>query len=859
MKCPDCDFENPENVRFCGNCATPLKPIAEVVKTGTETFPTYIYKLVPGKVFAGRYQIIEELGAGGMGRVYKAQDLNINEKIVIKLIHPEIAIKAKSVERFRNELRLTRKISHRNVCRMYDIQEDEGALYITMEYVAGEDLKRSIRMMGPLTIGKSISIAKQICEGLSEAHKLGISHRDLKPKNVVIDRGGNARIMDFGIASSLETKGLTDDGVAVGTPTYMAPEQAEGKDVDHRADIYSLGVILYEMVTGDVPFKGDTALSIALLHKTEQPRPPIELNSSVPEEFNQLILKCLEKNREKRFQSVDEILSRLSEIEEGISTIERVVVERPVRSTTFITNVKTFKVPGLLVVGLIAVFAIIFFLDRNWRQGSSVDSGDIHSTWKSSIAILPFEYLGVNEEDKLICTMITKHIVRELNNSFDELRVVPEKTTERFASENKSISMIGKELEVKTVLTGDVRINGENIDLGIALNDSDTEGIIWSNMYNWNKDNYFTEMGGMLQTLGQKLQVTLDIGRFQVGRIPHPKAYFTYYKTGIDFEQKYRETYDDADFYKSLQNYNEAIKLDPDYAEYYYGRGSLYEARFVEFNNKNDLQEMLNDFEEAYRLDPSLAEANLALGWTYYYKQDNEKAFEFFRKSVDLDTTNSEVNFNVGSFLRSLGLYSVATIYYSRALTFDPIHIQAYRIFSMCNSYLGKYELAVESLNKVLEMNPQNASHQLLLARQYIFMRDFSRASEIIDLAERIDSEGQFIPHIRITRAHLFAAQGEKDKVLDLLEFDYHYKFIYLFPNIDCLLGDYEKALDRIEYGIEQGFEDVKDYTFPYEYIQNNPYFRVLYDNSRFQKILGEQKQKHEKHMKTYRDFFPEE
>ena len=270
-----------------------------------------IKELTTGSTFVDRYQIIEELGKGGMGKVYKVLDTEIKEKIALKLLKPEIGIDEEIIERFRNELKLARKISQRNVCRMYDLNRAEGAYYITMEYIVGEDLKRLIRKVGQMSVGKTISIAKQVCEGLAEAHSLGIVHRDLKPQNIMVDEAGNAKIMDFGIARSISAKGITGSGVMIGTPEYMSPEQVEGKDVDQRSDIYSLGVILYEMVTGRVPFEGETVLSVALKHKTEKPENPKDFNPQIPESLSRLILRCLEKKPERRYDSVQNITREL--------------------------------------------------------------------------------------------------------------------------------------------------------------------------------------------------------------------------------------------------------------------------------------------------------------------------------------------------------------------------------------------------------------------------------------------------------------------------------------------------------------------------------------------------------------------
>ena len=257
MKCPNCQTENTSESRFCLNCATPLKDEHEDFST-IKTTQMPKFDLTRGDIFADRYEIIEDLGEGGMGRVYKAIDQKINETVALKLIKPEIGFNTKAIERFRNELKIARKISHRNICRMYDLGEEGFLQYISMEYVAGEDLKRFVRRAGQLTSGKAVFIAKQVATGLTEAHRLGVIHRDLKPQNIMIDQDGNARIMDFGIARFVDSDKLTGSGVMIGTPEYMSPEQAEIKEVDKRTDIYSLGVVMYEMVTGQVPFEGET-------------------------------------------------------------------------------------------------------------------------------------------------------------------------------------------------------------------------------------------------------------------------------------------------------------------------------------------------------------------------------------------------------------------------------------------------------------------------------------------------------------------------------------------------------------------------------------------------------------------------
>jgi len=383
MKCPNCHFENLQETRFCSNCGLSLN--LEVAGGGAEEKSTWshtkivkidIHELITGSSFAGRYQIIEELGQGGMGRVLRVLDRKVNEEIAIKLLKPEIASEKRVLERFSNELKNARRISHRNICRMYELLEDSGVHYITMEYVRGEDLKSFIRRSRKIAPGTAIIIARQVCEGLEEAHRLGIIHRDLKPQNIMIDKEGNARIMDFGIARSLEAESITGQGVIIGTPDYMSPEQVEAKEVDARSDIYSLGVVLYEMVTGHLPFEGNTPLSIAVKHKTEPPPDPRKNNPQLSHSFGLLILKCMEKDPEKRFADAHKLLEELKRIEAEIPTVERIAPKAKSPTSREITvklNLKkTYRLVGIGAALLLLALGAWYYL---LRDGSTVASG----------------------------------------------------------------------------------------------------------------------------------------------------------------------------------------------------------------------------------------------------------------------------------------------------------------------------------------------------------------------------------------------------------------------------------------------------------------------------------------------------
>ena len=365
MKCPQCHSINPPDSHFCRKCATPLPSESDAPFSQTKTVLMPVKELERGSIFAERYEVIEELGKGGMGRVYKVFDKKVNETIALKLIKPEIDTDEKTIERFRNELRFARKISHRHVCRMFDLGEEETSHFITMEYVPGENLKAFIRRSGKLTVEKAVSLAKQVGEGLAEAHSLGVVHRDLKPQNIMIDGVGNAKIMDFGIARSLSTEGITATGYIIGTPDYMSPEQVEGIESDQRSDIYSLGVILYEMVTGKLPFLGDTPMSVAVKHKTEIPQDPREIDDHIPEVLSHMILKCMEKDPEKRYQRAEDFLHELNNTEKRISRKEKIVtVTKPVppKERKPPTPKRKSYVPLFIIIILVLISPILLKL-----------------------------------------------------------------------------------------------------------------------------------------------------------------------------------------------------------------------------------------------------------------------------------------------------------------------------------------------------------------------------------------------------------------------------------------------------------------------------------------------------------------
>ena len=462
-QCPKCNAENPDTKSFCGDCGTQLGPSKDI-PAQTKTLVTPPQELRRGTTIADRYEVIERLGTGGMGSVYRVEDKKIHEDIALKLIKPEIAADKKTIERFSNELKVARKIAHRNVCKMYDIGESEGAHFITMEYVPGEDLKGFMRRSKQLSIPTVLSIAKQICGGLDEAHKLGIVHRDLKPSNIMIDKDGNVHIMDFGIARSMRAEGITGTGAMIGTPEYMSPEQVESKEVDQRSDLYSLGVILFEMVTGRVPFEGETTLSIARKHADEEPPDPNSINPQIPDDLSHLILRCLEKDKENRYQSGGELITELGNIEKGIPSTARAIPKRkPITSKeiTVTLGLKKLIIPGIVIL-VLAVIAFLIFR----KPGPDLDP--------NRIVVAIFDNQTGEPAHDVIGRMAADWIAQGLAQT-GLVDIVPSMSVERIYSGYEGedpIRFLAQQTKAGTVVTGSYYLQGDSIQIHAQVTDA---------------------------------------------------------------------------------------------------------------------------------------------------------------------------------------------------------------------------------------------------------------------------------------------------------------------------------------------------------------------------------------------------
>jgi serine/threonine-protein kinase len=691
-KCPKCQSDNPEIAKFCSECATPLPSAGELSVSQTKTLLTPAKDPIKGTTFAGRYQLIDELGRGGMGVVYKAEDTKLKRTVALKFLPQELTHIPDVKDRFMREAQAAAALDHPNICTVYEFDEAEEKTFISMAYVEGQSLRKKLES-GPMELDKALRIATQVAQGLKIAHKKGVVHRDIKSANIMVTEDDQAKIMDFGLARMTGGTLITQEGTAMGTIAYMSPEQARGEEVDHRTDIWSFGVVLYEMFGGQLPFKGeqDQAVVYSILNK--KPKPITDLRSEIPVSIGQVVDKALEKNPEKRYQQIDELLDDLKSISAGIVPEE---IKARLRKAKLRRRKRVILYA--CAAGLVITLGVIAF---NLFMGGRAEAIE-------SIAVLPLENLTGDEEQQYVVDSVMDELIGKLGQISGLKRVISRTSVMRYKETELSLSDIARELNVDAIVEGTVYQVRDSIRVRFQLTDAlPEEQNLWSETYERPMRDVLMMYSEVAQVIAREIKIGLtqqEEIRFADARQVNPESYDAYLKGSAYHEKGTPEGLKIA-----LQYFELALEIDPNNALAYLGVSGVwafrYQAGWVPRQEAMPL--IMTPLKKALELDNTLADAHVALAFHKCWREwDWEGAEKDFQQALWLNPNLADAHAGYSLLLCIMGRANEALPHIELALELAPLYPGSYHAYAWVMTYNRRFKDAIEAHRTVLDIEP---------------------------------------------------------------------------------------------------------------------------------------------------------
>jgi serine/threonine protein kinase/Flp pilus assembly protein TadD len=639
---------------------------------------------VIGKTIS-HYVILEKLGEGGMGVVYKAEDSKLKRTVALKFLPHQLATTDQDKERFLQEARAASALNHPNVCTIYDIQEFDGQTFIVMEYVEGKTLREAKQGLG---VSNVVAIAAQIAEGLAAAHEKGIVHRDIKADNVMLRSDGRAQIMDFGLAKFQGVSALTKAGSTVGTMAYMSPEQIQGDEADHRADIFALGVLMYELLTGRLPFNGAHEAAVMYEIVNVDPVPVGTAKPGVEADLERIVTKCLEKRREDRYQSVREVavdLKRFKRDSEGQP------LHSPLGVQAAQSTKKTQSWIGLAILVLVVVGGVIaWFLLRG--KGDVLDS----------LAVLPFENAGNDPSMEYLSDGISESIINSLTR-IPELRVVPRSTAFRLRGIDPQDA--GLKLNVRAVLAGRITQRGDGLNVQVDLVDVETQSQLWGQQYRSNTKDLMSLQDEITSEVSNRLRLGISgetKERVTKRYTDNPEAYKLYLQ-GRYFWNKRRA----SEIQRAIESFNNALALDPNYALAYVGLADSYILleQYAGIPGKEVYPKAVVAATRALEIDNSLAEAHTTLAFANCASWNWEKSEQGFKYAISLNPNYPTTYHWYSILLNALTRHDDAFTAIKQAQVLDPLSPVIAVNVAIAYYLQGNYQRALQELDGVLRID----------------------------------------------------------------------------------------------------------------------------------------------------------
>ena len=646
-----------------------------------------------GKIFS-HYKILEKLGEGGMGVVYKAVDTSLDRTVALKFLPASFSTDEEAKTRFIHEAKSASALDHNNICNIHAINEtDDGQLFISMAFYEGETLKDRITK-GPIGIDEAIRITLQICEGLEKAHMNDIVHRDIKPANIFITNDGVVKILDFGLAKAKGQTQLTKMGSTLGTVDYMSPEQATGNTTDRRTDIWSLGVMFYEMITGQRPFGGEYEQAVIYSILNTEPESIPEIDKRV----QHIIRKALAKNPDDRYQNVGEIVEELRNISQG-GEVKRI-------------QTKKSKLPGIVVAAVVITIAVAIYLYMPTSK-SAIETETI-----KTIAVLPFTDMSPNKDQEYFSDGISEELINTLSRN-PKLRVIARTSSFYFKGTNTDIKTIAQRLNAKHILEGSVRKSGNNLRISADLVNAETEATLWSNTYDGTMNNIFALQDSISGNVAEALKAALlGKGEVRPEQKTDPEAYNNYLLGNHFYNLHGKENVKKAEDY-----YEKALSFDSTYAPAWVGLSTVHSRLAGTGHIPIDSGHLkaLREAEKALALNPNLADAYAQIGLIKRnYDYDWTGAHDAYKKGLELEPDNVNVIDGSSGLAYTLGRLNEAIKLERRAIEIDPVKADGYLWLATYAFYAGLPDESISYFRKCIELNPQYPSAHSSLARSYL-------------------------------------------------------------------------------------------------------------------------------------------
>ena len=673
------------------------------------------------------YKILEKIGEGGMGEIYLAEDMNLERQVAIKFLPQHLIEDKENVERFKREAKAAASLNHPNIVTIHDIIEENDQICIVMEYVEGKSLRDVIsshfqipNSQSPIPnpkfpIPNFMDIISQICVGLWEAHQADIIHRDIKPENILVNKKGKVKILDFGLAKLKGVSNLTKDSSTLGTIRYMSPEQVKGEEIDHRSDIWSVGVILYELLTGRVPFTGDYSQAVlySILH--DNPDPIFRGKNSEEQQLEQIINKALAKDPNKRYQNIEQIHQALK----NISASEKRDHFPPTVERISKRSKKIFLYATVLVLILLSV--LISIIDND-EEKSRMDS----------IAVLPLSNLSGDPSQEYFSDGMTEAIISELAN-IKALKVISRTSIMRYKNTDKLLPEIADELNVEAIVEGSVLRAGDQVRITAQLIQAVKDQYLWARNYERDMRDVISLQREVASDIAKEIHISLTDQEkltLKSARQLNPEAHEAYLHGLYHWNKRSKE-----DLEKSIEYYEKAIQIDPNYAEAYAGLAQTY---------------------------------TVMLAWSFMnYKDGNVKVNSYAKKALDLNENLSSGHVALAASLELEWLWKKAEIEYRRAIDLSPNYATAHQWYAEFLSELGRHEEAIEEMMIARDLDPLSLIINQNCGLVYYFAEEYDQAEYYLKKLIELDEEFG-APHYFLYLTYL--AKGDNRQAINELK-----------------------------------------------------------------------------------------